>query len=70
MILNAAIEPWCPVLNLAQYSFYILGHGELAQSAISDRNRVWRDVVGEISPVAASPATLRLKQISLRISGN
>ena len=34
-----------PVLNLAQDSINILGHGELAGGGIRDRNRVRRNLV-------------------------
>jgi hypothetical protein len=39
-----------PVLNFAQDGINILGHGELAQSGIGDRYRIWCNLVGEISP--------------------
>jgi len=39
-----------PVLNLAQDSVNILGHGELAQGGIGDRYRLWRNPIGEIGP--------------------
>ena len=35
-------------LNLAQDSINVLGHGELAEGGISDRYRVWCNLVGEI----------------------
>jgi len=38
------------VLDLAQDSIDILGHGKLAQVGIDDRYRVWRNLVGEIGP--------------------
>ena len=37
-----------PVLNLAQDSIDILGHGELAEGGIGDRNRPWRNFTSEI----------------------
>jgi hypothetical protein len=39
-----------PALNFAQDGINILGHGELAQSGIGDRYRIWCNLVGEISP--------------------
>jgi len=39
-----------PVLNLAQDSVNILGHGELAQGGIGNRYRLWRNPVGELGP--------------------
>ena len=40
-----------PVLNRAQDSINILGHGERAEVGIDDRYRVWRNLVGKIGSV-------------------
>ena len=44
-----------PVLNLAQDSINILGHGELAEGGIGDRNRLWPNLIGEIGPGSWPP---------------
>ena len=56
-----------PVLNFAQDSINILGHGELAEGGIGDRYRARRNLVDEIGPGRGLHGYVELKAISFLI---